>query len=118
MDRIEAMRLFTRLAERGSFSAAARDLKIKQSTASKWIAELEAQLGVALLERTTRALHLTDGGRQVLAQAGQLVAAFDEMSRSMKEQSAQPSGRVRINLPVVFGRLFVVTPLSAFLRRH
>ncbi|MCA9646878.1 MAG: LysR family transcriptional regulator, partial [Myxococcales bacterium] len=51
MDRIEAMRLFTRLVERGSFSAAAKDLKVKQSTASKWVAELEEQLGVSLVER-------------------------------------------------------------------
>lgn len=118
MDRIEAMRLFQRLAERGNFSAAARDLKIKQSTASKWLAELEAELGVTLIERTTRALHLTEGGKKVLAQSSQLVAAFDALSREMKEQRAEPSGRLRISLPVVFGRLFVVGPIGTFLRRH
>ena len=64
MDRIKVLRLFVRLAEPGSFTAAARDLKVKQSTASKWIAELEKQLGSSLVERTTRSFHLTDAGHK------------------------------------------------------
>lgn len=118
MDQIAAMRLFTRLAERGSFSAAARDLRIKQSTASKWIAELEGQLGVSLVERTTRSLHLTDDGRRLLGHAVQVLAAFDEMNRDLREQSPEPSGRMRLSIPVVYGRLFVVPAVAAFLRRH
>jgi DNA-binding transcriptional LysR family regulator len=118
MDRIDALRLFVRLAERGSFSAAARDLKIKQPTASKWVAELEAQLGVRLVDRTTRSLHLTDAGRRFLARSTGILAAFDEAARELSDEGAEPAGRVRISLPVVFGRLFVLPPLTTFLRAH
>ena len=75
MDRIDALRLFGRVAERQSFSAAAADLKIKQSTASKWIAGLELELGVRLVERTTRSVRLTDAGRTFLDRSEALVAA-------------------------------------------
>ena len=118
MDRIDALRLFVRLAERGSFSAAAKELKVKQSTASKWIAELEAEWGVGLVERTTRSLHLTDAGRRLLAHATQLLGAFDDMARELRDKSPEPSGRVRLSVPVAFGRLFVVPAVAEFLREH
>lgn len=118
MDRIDAMRLFVRLAERQSFSAAARDLKIKQSTASKWVAELERQLGVSLLERTTRSLHFTDAGRRFLERSGEVLASFDDLAQELREQSPEPRGRVRVSIPVVFGRLFVLGPIVEFLRAH
>lgn len=118
MDRIAALRLFARLAERGSFSAAARDLAIKQSTASKWVAELEAELGVALVERTTRSVRITDDGQRLLARAGAVLGAFDELEADFAERSPTPRGRVRVSIPVVFGRLFVVPALASFLDRH
>lgn len=118
MDRIDALRLFTRLAERGSFSAAAKDLKIKQSTASKWVAELEAGLGLSLVERTTRSLHLTEAGSRFLSRAREIVAAFDDMTAELRERSSEPRGSVRVSLPVVFGRLFVVPAVDSFLGRH
>lgn len=112
------MRLFLRLAERRSFSAAARDLRIKQSTASKWVAALEAELGVTLVERTTRSLHLTDAGQRFSARAVEVLAGFDDLQRELSERNPEPSGRVRISLPVVFGRLYVLPALSTFLERH
>lgn len=118
MDRIDALRLFVRLAERGSFTAAAKELKIKQSTASKWIAELEAEWGVGLVERTTRSLHLTAAGRRLLSRATGLLAAFDDMAAELREKSPEPSGRVRISVPVAFGRLFVVPAVAELLRKH
>ncbi|WP_437915842.1 LysR family transcriptional regulator [Sorangium sp. So ce302] len=118
MDRLEALRLFSRLAERGSFSAAARDLKIKQSTASKWIAELEAQFGASLVERTTRSVRVTEAGQRLMARARELLAAFDELSGEFNESDREPRGRVRVSIPVVFGRLFIVPSVGDFLRRH
>lgn len=116
MDRIDAMRLFTRLAERRSFSAAAKDLKIKQSTASKWVAALEAELRVSLVERTTRSLHLTDDGRRFLARATEILATFDDTTRELQERNPEPRGRIRLSVPIVFGRTFVVPRLVEFLR--
>lgn len=118
MDRIDALRLFVRLAERGSFSAAAKELKVKQSTASKWIAELEEEWGVGLVERTTRSLHLTEAGRRLLSRATEVLAAFDDMARELRAKSPEPSGRVRLSVPVAFGRLFVAPVVAEFLRRH
>src|SRR5215475_6364379 len=90
MDRVDALRLFARLAERRSFSAAAQDLKIKQSTASKWVAELEAHLGTSLVERTTRALHLTDAGRRLLARSADVLAASTSSPRSSAPPPPSP----------------------------
>src|SRR5277367_2289457 len=118
MDRIEALRLFVRLAEQGSFTAAARSMKIKQSTASKWIASLEGELGSTLVERTTRSLHLTDVGRRLHERAREILAAFDAMTEEVTENPALPMGRVRISAPVVFGRLFVAPLLIEFVKKH
>lgn len=118
MDRIDAMRLFVRLAERGTFSAAARDLRVKQSTASKWVAELERQLGTSLVDRTTRSLRLTEAGRRFSARAVEVLAGFDGIYAELADGSAEPAGRVRASVPVVFGRRFVVPLVAGFLKRH
>jgi len=118
IDRIAALRLFVRLVERGSFSAAAADLKIKQSTASKWVAEIEAELGVALVQRTTRSLQVTEDGQRFRAHAREVIAAFDAMRAELAERNPVPHGRVRISAPVVFGQRFVVPALAGFLVRH
>lgn len=118
MDRIDALRLFARLAEQGSFSAAARQLKVKQSTASKWIAELEAELATSLVQRTTRSVHLTDAGRRLLARAQVILSAFDDMTGEFSDRAPEPNGRVRVSAPVVFGRLFVVPAVADFLAQH
>jgi DNA-binding transcriptional LysR family regulator len=117
MDRIDALRLFTRLADRGSFSLAAKEAKIKQSTASKWVAQLESELGARLVERTTRSVHVTEAGQRLLVRARELLSAFDEMAAEVEEQSAVPRGRLRMSVPVVFGRLHVVPHIATFLGR-
>lgn len=118
MDRLDAMRLFVQLAERRSFSAAAKALRVKQSTASKWVAELEEQLGVALVERTTRALRLTEAGAHFRGRAVELLAAFDGLTAELQAQSPAPVGRVRLSVPVTFGRLFITPLVGDFLQRH
>jgi DNA-binding transcriptional LysR family regulator len=118
MDRIDAMRLFLRLAERRSFSAAAKDLRIKQSTASKWVAELEGQLDVGLVDRTTRSVALTEAGRRFLTHCTNVLAAFDDLNHEMRQRDPEPSGRLRLSVPVVFGRLFAVPSIVAFLQKH
>jgi DNA-binding transcriptional LysR family regulator len=118
MDRLDALRLFSRLAERRSFSAAARDLKIKQSTASKWVQELEAELGVNLVDRTTRSVHLSEDGKRLLARAHDVLAAFDELGAEFASLAPIPRGKVRVSAPVAFGRLFIAPVLSEFLRAH
>ena len=115
MDRIDALRLFTYLAELGSFSAAARRSKVKQSTASKWVAALESELGTNLVQRTTRAVKITPAGRRFVAHADEVLAAFDRLSGELGARSELPSGTIRLSAPVVLGRLFVVPLLADFL---
>lgn len=117
MDRLDAMRLFVRLVEHKSFSAAARELRVKQSTASKWIAALEEQLGAQLLERTTRTQRLTEAGELFYQRARELLAAYEETAAALQDRAPEPTGRIRVNVPVVFGRLFVVAEAAEFLRR-
>lgn len=118
MDRLDALRLFSRLAERGSFSAAARELKVKQSTASKWVAELESALGTTLVERTTRSVRITESGQRLLVRARDVLVAFDELSAEFEQRAPAPRGHVRMTIPVVFGRLFVVPAVGDFLKRY
>ena len=119
LNRLDSLRLFVRLVERGSFSAAARDLRIKQSTASKWVAELEEQLGVGLVERTTRSLRVTDAGRRLAERSTELLRALDDISAELSGTTfSEPMGRIRVSAPVVFGRMFVSPLMAKFLARY
>ena len=89
-DRLFALRLFARVARKGSFSAAGRELNIPQSTASRTIATLEREIGVALFVRTTRAVTLTDAGLDFLARIESVLAELDEA-----EHAARGTGEMR-----------------------
>ncbi|MEO1266783.1 MAG: LysR family transcriptional regulator [Myxococcota bacterium] len=118
MDRITLMKAFVRLVELGTFTAVAEELRIKQSTVSKWIAALEEQLGVQLVERTTRTRRITDAGQLFYTRALEILAAYESAAAELQAQAPEPSGRLRISVPVVFGRLFVVPHIATFLRRY
>jgi DNA-binding transcriptional LysR family regulator len=118
MDRLDAMQAFVRLVEVGTFSAVAEELRVKQSTVSKWIAATEAQLGVQLLERTTRSLRVTDQGQVFYARAKEILASYDDVVSRVTEAAPELRGRLRVSVPVVFGRLFVVPAVTEWMRRH
>ena len=112
------MRAFVRTVELGRFADAAVELRVQQSTVSKWIAKLEAELGCTLLNRTTRTKHLTEAGERFFARSKEIVAAFDAATEELEEGASAPRGLLRISAPVVFGQLFVVGPVTRFMRRH
>jgi DNA-binding transcriptional LysR family regulator len=118
MDRLAAMHGFVRLVEVGTFSAVADELRVKQSTVSKWVAALEAELGAQLIERTTRAQRVTESGRLFYQRAKDILATYEDTAAELHSRDASLRGRIRINAPVVFGRLFVVPHVARFLRRH
>jgi DNA-binding transcriptional LysR family regulator len=118
MDRIEVLRAYVRLVERGSFTAVAEELGIGQSTVSKWLAGLEEELGVQLLDRTTRSQRVTDAGQRFYEHAVELVNDFDVAVADVREQATTLRGRIRLSLPVVFGQRYVVPLLARFLRSH
>ncbi|MEM6531701.1 MAG: LysR family transcriptional regulator [Myxococcota bacterium] len=116
MDRLTALDAFVRLNELGSFSAVARDLRVRQSTVSKWIAELERSLGVELVQRSTRSLRITVAGEQLLGDARELLTAYAGIVDRLGRRAL--AGRMRVSVPVVFGRLFVIDQVDAFLATH
>ncbi len=118
MDRLEALRLFVRVVESGSFSAVAREVGVGQPAISKQIAALEATLGARLLQRTSRSLTLTDAGRTCYEAALRLVDDFATLQSSVGHGQASPSGLVRLSAAPVFGRLHIVPQLERFLARH
>src|SRR5258708_14616849 len=105
-DRLFALRLFARVARKGSFSAAGRELNIPQSTASRTIATLERQIGVVLFVRTTRAVTLTDAGTDFLARVEPVLAELDEA-----EHAARGTGALRGTLRIALGTNFSVSEL-------
>ena len=118
MDRIAAMHAFIRLVEVGTFSAVADELRVKQSTVSKWLAALEAEMGAQFIDRTTRVQRVTDSGKLFYQRARDILAVYDETAAELQSRDPEPRGRIRVNVPVVFGRLFVVPQVARFLRRH
>jgi DNA-binding transcriptional LysR family regulator len=98
-----ALRDFAAVVHDGSFTAASRRLGQPKSTISKRVQDLEAQLGVRLLERTTRALRLTSEGAVLHARAIGLLADIDDMLQSASLQSGTPKGHLRISSPQLFG---------------
>lgn len=118
MDRLGAMAQFVRAVEAGSFSAAARVLGQGQPAISKAVAQLEARLGVRLLNRTTRALTLTDAGRAFYDRARTALDAAEEAEAAARGAGAALTGRLRVCAPVTLARLHIVPSLPAFLAEH
>lgn len=101
---------FMRVAELGSFSAAARHLGTTPSAVSRQVARLEQELGVQLIQRTTRQLRLTDAGQAAFARSRELVAAAQDLMQVAQHQSITPRGRMCISAPKAFAR-HVLHPL-------
>src|SRR5271156_2319453 len=117
MKDIFALKLFTRVARLGSFSAAARENGLSQSQASRIIAELETELGVRLLSRTTRAVVSTEAGAEFLARIEPILAAVDEAEHSIREGD-ELRGLPRMSMPTSFGIRDVIPRLASFAERH
>lgn len=118
MDRLTVLRAYVRLVEKGSFTAVAEELQVKQSTVSKWLLALEDELGVQLLDRTTRSQRTTDAGQRFYDRALGILSGYDSAVAELKEGDDILRGRIRMSLPVVFGRLYVVPQVTRFLKKH
>jgi DNA-binding transcriptional LysR family regulator len=118
MDRLREMEVFSRVIETGSFSAAARDMKLGQPAVSKAIAALEERLGVRLLVRSTRQLSPSEAGTAFYERALRAIAEANEAEAAAQGAGAGLEGRLRICAPVTFARLHLVPKLGAFLGAH
>jgi DNA-binding transcriptional LysR family regulator len=118
MDRLAAMEAFVRVVDAGSFSGAAKQLRVGQPAVSKSITHLEERLGVRLLLRSTHGLTPTEAGWNFYERARRSIAEADEAELAARGSGAALSGRLRIGAPVTFARLHVIPRLSIFLAEH
>lgn len=118
LDHLAAVEAYVRIVELGSFTAAARDLGLRQATVSRRIAALEDALGVQLLVRTTRAVGVTEAGERFYEHARDWLGDWSAAVARARGEHAGITGRLRISLPVVFGQRFITPAVPALLRQH
>ena len=118
MDRLEAMRVFVAVVDAGSFVAASDALPMSKAAVSRHVAELEAHLGVRLLNRTTRRLSLTPEGEVFHARCKEVLASVDEAEAEITSRSGEATGLLRVNAPFTFGLLHLAPLWMAFMASH
>ncbi len=112
------MRVFNRVAERGSFAKAADELDISRAAASGHVAALEKHLGARLLNRTTRRVSLTAEGADFLRRSRRILDELEDAEETLRGSRSKPQGRLRVEVPVAFGRYLLLPALPEFTRRY
>lgn len=118
MDTLELIRTFREVANRGSFSMAARTLDVSKANVSKYVAELETRLGVRLLNRTTRTVSLTDAGSLLLARSTPVMEMFELTRLELQQHARKPSGRVRLTAPHGLAQFDLPQLLGEFMQTY
>ena len=118
MDKIDRMRAFAMVAKESSFTAAGARLGKSTRLVSKYIADLEASLGVQLLYRTTRSVSLTDVGATYLEMCEPLLEGFDEMEERVLNAQSSLKGVIRISAPTGFGSIRLAPSIARFAEIH
>lgn len=118
MNQLLNMRLFRRVVELGSFAAAARETDLSNAVVSKYVAQLEQQLGTRLIQRTTRQMSLTDAGQRYYQTCVHVLDELDAAELQIRDTSQRPKGRLRLNVPMSFGLLHVAPALPAFAAQY
>jgi DNA-binding transcriptional LysR family regulator len=118
MDRLSAMRAFAAVADLGSFAEAGRRMRLSAAGVTRAVAQLEDELGLTLLHRTTRALRLTERGAVYLDACRRILADVEEAERLARGADAAPRGALSVAAPLMFGRLHVLPIVAALLHTH
>ena len=118
MDRLDAMTILLRVIDKGSFSAASRDLGVPLATVSRKVSELERHLRTRLLVRTTRKVALTDAGATYVASTRRILDEIQETERVAAGEFHVPRGELILTAPVFFGRLHVLPVVTGFLAAY
>lgn len=118
MDNLNALVVFVRVAESRSFTAAAQRLGLTSSAVSKAISRLEGELGVRLLNRSTRLVTLTNDGASFFDRCREILTSVEEAERAVTLAKATPHGRLRVQMPVGFGRRVAVPALRELAQTH
>jgi DNA-binding transcriptional LysR family regulator len=118
MDRLTAMATFAAVADRKGFAPAARQLNMSPPAVTRMIAALEAELSIQLFARTTRSVALTDAGARYLVSVRRILTDVAEAERTARAERTEPTGRVMIAAPNVFGRREVAPLVCEYLRTY
>jgi DNA-binding transcriptional LysR family regulator len=118
MDRFDSMTAFVAVAQAGGFSAAARALGVPLATISRRVADLETELGVRLLHRSTRKVALSDAGQKFFASCRQLLDELKDAEEEVKGEYRVPTGELTITAPIGFGRLHLQPIALEFLAAY
>ena len=118
MDKFDCLKVFTRVASLGTFTAAANELNTTQSAVSKKIAWLEKQVGIALFYRHARAINLTTGGKQYLRLALKLTDEMNLVESQLRQEQTSISGTLKLSVPSAFSVQKLSVPLNEFLNLH
>ena len=110
--------VFTRVVEAGSFTGAGRALGLPKATVSRRVADLERQVGVRLLQRTTRSLSLTDAGRTYYEESSRALRAIEDANSRLADARAEPAGTIRVSAPIGLGSVFLADTVLDFLSAY
>lgn len=116
--RLDALRIFARVAEQGSFTRASETLGLPKATVSTAVRDLETELGVQLLQRTTRRVSLTFDGQAFLERTRDLLSDVDDLGAMFETEPGDLTGRVRVDMTVNMAAGLVIPRLPEFLARH
>lgn len=117
-DRLDLLHTFVRIVEAGSLSAAAAQLHTTQPTVSRRLQQLERQLGLRLLQRSTHAMKLTEDGQRCFEHARELLERWHAIEADLRGVQDEPRGTLRVLVPTVFGQQQLIAPLVTLLKRH
>jgi DNA-binding transcriptional LysR family regulator len=118
IDHLAVMRSLVKVVELGSFSAAAREMRVSPSTLTRTISALEKSLDTTLLYRTTHVVALTEAGQIYHARALSMIADLDDTLRVVSDLNQAPSGPLKLTSPVAFGRRFLAPLIAPFLKLY
>ena len=118
MDKLASLRAFVKVVELSSFSETGKRLRLSRSAISKHVGDLEEELGVQLLSRTTRRVTPTEIGQAYFERALGVLADLDEADRTVTERQATPRGLLRVNAPMSFGTLKLGPAVAEFMERY
>ncbi len=118
MDILQAMRVFSTVADSGSFAKAADRLGLSRASVTRQVAQLEDHLGSRLLNRTTRRLSLTEAGSLYLQRCQEVLELIDDAERLVGGQHSVPVGTLRVSAPVSFGSRYLAPALAAYVDRY
>ncbi|NET10005.1 MAG: LysR family transcriptional regulator [Symploca sp. SIO2B6] len=118
MDKLEGMRAFVEVVNQGGFAAAGRHMGRSRSVINKLVLQLETELGVSLLQRTTRCVSPTDAGRALYERCLNILADVDAAEQAVAQLQVEPKGTLRINAPMSFGTLHLAPAIAAFTTQY